>query len=121
MLAVGFAWWPGYARMIRGQVMSAKNNLYVEAARSIGAGNLRVLVRHVLPNCISPTIVQLTLDAGYVVLTVAGLSFIGLGAQPPTPEWGFLVSEGHTHILTQWWWSTFPGLAICLLRIQPGG
>jgi peptide/nickel transport system permease protein len=117
MLAVGFAWWPGYARMIRGQVMSAKNNLYVEAARSIGAGNLRVLVRHVLPNCISPTIVQLTLDAGYVVLTVAGLSFIGLGAQPPTPEWGFLVSEGHTHILTQWWWSTFPGLAICLLVV----
>ncbi|MDH5694892.1 MAG: ABC transporter permease, partial [Gammaproteobacteria bacterium] len=77
----------------------------------------RILVRHVLPNCINPTIIQVTLDAGYVVLTTAGLSFIGLGAQPPTPEWGYLVSEGHTHILTQWWWSTFPGLAICLLVV----
>ena len=117
MLAVGMAWWPGYARMIRGQVIAAKNNLYVVAARSLGASHRRILVRHVLPNCISPTIVQLTLDAGYVVLTTAGLSFIGLGAQPPTPEWGYLVSEGHTHILTQWWWSTFPGLAICLLVV----
>jgi peptide/nickel transport system permease protein len=117
MLAVGLAWWPGYARMIRGQVIAAKNNPYVDAARSLGASHWRVLVRHVLPNCISPTIIQVTLDAGYVVLTTAGLSFIGLGAQPPTPEWGYLVSEGHTHILTQWWWSTFPGLAICLLVV----
>lgn len=117
MLAVGLAWWPGYARTIRGQVIAAKNNPYVDAARSLGASHWRVLVRHVLPNCISPTIIQVTLDAGYVVLTTAGLSFIGLGAQPPTPEWGYLVSEGHTHILTQWWWSTFPGLAICLLVV----
>jgi peptide/nickel transport system permease protein len=117
MLAVGFTWWPGYARMIRGQVLSVKNNQYVEASRSLGAGNLRILVQHILPNCIGPTIVQITLDAGYVVLTVAGLSFIGLGAQPPTPEWGALVSEGYPNLLTQWWWSTFPGIAICLLVV----
>jgi peptide/nickel transport system permease protein len=117
MLAVGFTWWPAYARMIRGQVLSAKNHQYVEAARSIGAGHRRVLLRHILPNAASPTIVQLTLDAGYVVLTVAGLSFIGLGAQPPSHEWGFMVSEGSGHILTQWWWSTFPGLAICVLVV----
>jgi len=117
MLAVGFTWWPAHARMVRGQVMSARNDLYVEAARSIGAGHRRILVRHILPNSINPTIVQLTLDAGYVVLTVAGLSFIGLGAQPPSHEWGFIVSEGSGHILTQWWWSTFPGLAICVLVV----
>jgi peptide/nickel transport system permease protein len=117
MLAVSFTWWPGYARMIRGQVMFAKHNLYVEAARSTGASSWRVVTRHVLPNCINPTIVQLTLDAGYVVLTTAGLSFVGLGAQPPTPEWGFMVSEGRKFILSQWWWPTFPGLAICLLVV----
>jgi len=117
MLAVGFAWWPSYARMIRSQVLSAKTNQYVEAARSLGARNTRILGRHILPNSINPIIVQLTLDAGYVVLTVAGLSFIGLGAQPPSHEWGFMVSEGADHILTQWWWSTFPGLAICVLVV----
>jgi peptide/nickel transport system permease protein len=113
MFAVAFSWWPGYARMIRGQVLSAKNNLYVDAAHSIGASHTRILTRHILPNCINPTIVELTLDAGYIVLTTAGLSFVGLGAQPPTPEWGFMVSEGRKYILSQWWWPTFPGLAIC--------
>jgi peptide/nickel transport system permease protein len=117
MLAVGFTWWPAYARLIRSQVLSVRSKPYVEAAHCIGATRRRVLFRHILPNCTSPIIVQVTLDAGYVVLTVAGLSFIGLGAQPPSSEWGFLVSEGHTHVLTQWWWSTFPGLAICLLVV----
>jgi peptide/nickel transport system permease protein len=117
VLAVGLTWWPGYARMIRGQVLCVKNTLYVEASRSLGAGNIRILFRHILPNCIGPTIVQISLDAGYIVLTFAGLSFIGLGVQPPTPEWGALVSEGSSHLLTQWWWATFPGLAICLLVV----
>ena len=116
-LAVGFTWWPAYARMVCGQVMAAKNNLYVDAARSIGASHWRILVHHILPNCISPTIVQVTLDAGYVVLVTSGLSFVGLGAQPPTPEWGALVSEGRKYIVDQWWWPTFPGLAICLLVV----
>ncbi len=117
VLAVGFTWWPAYARLVRGQVLSVKTNPYVEAARCIGATRSRILLRHILPNCTSPTIVQVTLDAGYVVLTVAGLSFIGLGAQPPSHEWGYMVSEGAGHILTQWWWSTFPGLAICVLVV----
>ena len=103
--------------MVCGQVMAAKNNLYVDAARSIGASHWRILVHHILPNCISPTIVQVTLDAGYVVLVTSGLSFVGLGAQPPTPEWGALVSEGRKYIVDQWWWPTFPGLAICLLVV----
>ncbi len=117
MLAVGFTWWPAYARLIRSQVLSVRSKPYVEAAHCIGATRRRVLFRHILPNCTSAIIVQVTLDAGYVVLTVAGLSFIGLGAQPPSHEWGFVVSEGANHILTQWWWSTFPGLAICLLVV----
>ncbi len=117
MLAVGSTWWPAYARLIRSQVLSVKSNPYVESAHCIGATQTRVLFRHILPNCTSPIIVQVTLDAGYVVLTVAGLSFIGLGAQPPSHEWGFMVSEGADHILTQWWWSTFPGLAICMLVV----
>ncbi len=117
VLAVGVTWWPAYARLVRGQVLSVKTNPYVEAARCIGATRSRILLRHILPNCTSPAIVQVTLDAGYVVLTVAGLSFIGLGAQPPSHEWGYMVSEGAGHILTQWWWSTFPGLAICVLVV----
>jgi peptide/nickel transport system permease protein len=103
--------------MIRGQVIASKNNLYVEAARSIGASGTRILFRHVLPNSINPTIVQLTLDAGYVILTTAGLSFIGLGPQPPTSELGFMVNEGRQYILSQWWWATFPGLFICILVV----
>jgi len=117
MLAVAFTWWPGYARMIRGQVLMTKSNAYVDAARAIGAGTGRIVFRHILPNCISPTLVQMTLDAGAVVLTTAGLSFIGLGAQPPSPEWGAMVSAGHGYMLTQWWWPVFPGLALSWLVV----
>ena len=117
VLAVSITWWPSYARMIRGQVMATRNNIYVDAARALGASNWRMLAKHILPNCISPIIVQLTLDAGAVLLTIAGLSFIGLGAQPPTPEWGAMVNEGKNYIMSQWWCPTFPGLAICLLVI----
>jgi peptide/nickel transport system permease protein len=117
ILAIAFTWWPGYARTIRGQVLSTKNNLHVLASRSIGATNWRLLVRHILPSCISPLIVLVTLDAGFVVLTTAGLSFVGLGVQPPTPEWGSMVGEGQKYILSLWWWSTFPGLAICMLVV----
>jgi len=118
MLAVSFIWWPSYARMIRGQIISVKYNEYVEAARALGLSNFRILVKHILPNCIAPIIVQVTLDAGAVLLTIAGLSFIGLGAQPPTPEWGTMVNEGREYLLTQWWWSTFPGLAITIVVIS---
>ncbi|MEW6049095.1 MAG: ABC transporter permease [Bacillota bacterium] len=112
MLAVGFTWWPGYARVVRAVVLQARDNLYVEAARACGCSNAVVLLRHVLPNCWAPVIVQVTLDVGYAVLTTAGLSFVGLGAQPPMAEWGAMVAEGRNYILSHWWWSTFPGLAL---------
>lgn len=117
MLAVSVTWWPSYARMVRGQVLSIKQRDYVEAARSIGCPSIFLLLRHILPNAINPIIVQISLDMGYVVLITAGLSFVGLGAQPPTPEWGAMVTEGKQSILTQWWWATFPGLAICYLVV----
>jgi len=118
VIAVSFGgMWPPYSRVIRGQVMAAKNELYVEAARSIGASNWRIILLHILPNCIGPIIIKMTLDAGFVVLTTAGLSFVGLGAQPPLAEWGYMVNEGRQNILTQWWWSVFPGLAIAWLVV----
>ena len=117
MLAVAMVWWPGYARMIRGQVVSAKNKPHVESARAIGATQRRILTHHILPSSINPTMVEMTLDAGFVVLVTAGLSFVGLGAQPPSPEWGRMVTEGRSVILTAWWWSTFPGLAIMVLVV----
>ena len=73
---------------------------------------MAILFRHMLPNCLSPVIVQATLDVGYAIMTTAGLSFVGLGAQPPLAEWGAMVAEGRIYILTHWWWSTFPGLAL---------
>lgn len=117
VFAVIITWWPGYARIVRSQVLSAKNRLYVHAARSIGVSKMGILFRHILPNCIRPTTVQITLDTGAIILTLAGLSFIGLGANPPTPELGLLVNEGRRFILSQWWLATYPGLVICFLVI----
>ncbi|MHB1162254.1 MAG: ABC transporter permease [Chloroflexota bacterium] len=117
MLAVAFSWWPSYARLIRGQVLSVKHDEHVTAARALGASTFRILFKHVLPNCSNPVIVRVTLDVGYVALATAGLSFLGLGAEPPTPEWGRMVAEGRDYLLDQWWWSTFPGLAIFLVVV----
>ena len=112
MLAISAVWWPWYARMVRGQVLAVKQNQYVEAARAIGVGNARIMLRHVLPNCLMPVIIQASMDTGSALVTTAGLSFIGLGAQAPTPEWGAMVGIGRRYLLTAWWMSTFPGLAI---------
>jgi peptide/nickel transport system permease protein len=112
MLAISVVWWPWYARMVRGQVLAVKQNQYVEAARAIGVGNARIMLRHVLPNCLMPVIIQASMDTGSALVTTAGLSFIGLGAQAPTPEWGSMVGIGRGYLLTAWWMSTFPGLAI---------
>lgn len=112
MLAVGIVSWPIYARLVRGQVLSAKNEDYVDAARVIGARQYRILFVHVLPNCAVPFIIQLSMSAGAAILATAGLSFVGLGAQPPTPEWGAMVSNGRQFITTHWWIPTFPGIAI---------
>ena len=112
MLAISIVWWPWYARMVRGQVLAVKENQYVEAARAIGASGFRVVVRHILPNCMMPIIIQASMDMGSALVTTAGLSFIGMGAQAPTPEWGAMVGVGRRYLLSAWWISTFPGLAI---------
>jgi len=112
MLAIAISWWPWYTRLVRGVALSLRERYFVEAARSIGVRNLGIVFRHILPNCISPILVQATIDIGTVILAAGGLAFIGLGAQPPTPDWGLMVSEGRAFLLNQWWYSTFPGLAI---------
>jgi len=114
MIAIAIVWWPWYARLVRGQTLRLRQEQFVEAARASGASDARTVLRHILPNCWTPIIVQITLDVGYAILTTASLSFIGLGAQPPTPEWGAMVATGKDYILDQWWLATFPGLAIFL-------
>ncbi|MCL6449934.1 MAG: ABC transporter permease [Acetobacteraceae bacterium] len=117
MLAVSLVWWPGDARLIRSMVMSAKTEDYVEAAAAIGASRFKILFRHILPNCFSPLLVRMSMDAGRVILATASLSFIGLGAQPPTPEWGVMVADGRVNLFDAWWMATFPGLAIVLIVV----
>lgn len=117
MLAVSIVWWPWYARLARGQVLSVRQNLYVEAARVAGAGHLRIIFRHILPNSLSPILVLTTLDVGLVILVTAGLSFIGLGASPPTPELGTMIEEGRKFLLEYPWIPTFPGLAITFIAL----
>lgn len=111
LIAMILVWWPEYARLMRGQVLSVKNNEYVQAARTLGASDGRILARHIIPNTLAPIIVKASLDAGSAILTIAALSFIGLGAVPPTPEWGAMVSLGRFKFYN-WWLTTFPGLAI---------
>jgi peptide/nickel transport system permease protein len=112
MIAVGISSIPTYARLTRGSVLSAREEVYVEAARSIGVSNNRILGRHILPNVVAPIIVTATLGVGAAILWAAALSFLGLGSQPPTPEWGRMLSEGRQYLRDHWWISTFPGLAI---------
>ena len=112
ILAIGIIYTPQYARLMRGQVLAVQDADFVWAARSVGARPLRVMLRHVLPNSLSPVVVMATLQSGSVVVETAGLSFLGLGAQPPSPDWGALLADGHSYFLTAWWIATFPGLAI---------
>lgn len=112
MVALALSWWPWYTRLVRSQGVSLRERPFVEAARAIGVPDKSIIARHILPNSLAPVIVQATVDIGTVVLSTAALSFIGLGAQPPSPEWGLMVSTGRVYIFEQWWISTFPGLAI---------
>jgi len=111
LIAMILVWWPEYARLMRSQVLSVKNNEYVTAAVALGGSRGRVLIRHILPNTFAPILVKASLDAGSVILSIAALSFIGLGAVPPTPEWGAMISTGRYQFYS-WWLTTFPGLAI---------
>ncbi len=112
VIAIVIAWWPWYARVIRAQVMAMKERPFVSAARCIGTSDWRIMFSHILPNSIAPVIIQASMDMGSVLITAASLSFIGLGAQAPQPEWGLIVSTARTYILDSWWYSLFPGLAI---------
>jgi peptide/nickel transport system permease protein len=115
MIAIGIVYTPQYARLIRGQVLAIRKADYVRAARALGASRLRLILRHVLPNSFPPVVVMATLQAGSVIVETAGLSFLGLGAQPPSPDWGALLADGQSYFLTAWWIATFPGLAIFLM------
>jgi peptide/nickel transport system permease protein len=117
MLAVGIASIPGYSRTVRGSVLSTRENEYVLAARVVGGGDWRIMFRHVLPNVIAPLIVIATLGIPWAILTAASLSFLGMGAQPPTPEWGAMANDGRNYLSTAWWIATFPGLAIAVTVI----
>ncbi|GAB6178691.1 ABC transporter permease [Desulfotomaculum defluvii] len=112
MLAIALSWWPWYTRLIRGQAVSIRERQFVKAARAIGTPPLKIVFQHIVPNCISPVIVQASMDIGGVILTIASLSFLGLGAQPPTPDWGLMVSTSRNYFLNAWWYSIFPGWAI---------
>src|SRR5438105_5874863 len=111
MLALLLVWWPPYARLARGQVLGLKHRDFVIAARALGMPERRILLRHVLPNALAPALVLSTMDFGNAIIITAALSFLGLGAVPPTPEWGAMVAEGR-ELISQWWISTFPGVAI---------
>jgi peptide/nickel transport system permease protein len=109
------SWWPWYTRLVRGVTVSLKQRYFVEAARAVGVRESVIIRRHILPNTITPILVQATVDLGTVILAMGGLAFLGMGTQPPSPDWGLMVSEGRTYILEQWWISTFPGLAIFIV------
>lgn len=112
VLALVLVWWPGYARMIRGQVLSIKKELFVDAARAIGVPGWRIIWRHILPQTTNELNARITLDLGYVLLALTGLSFLGLGAQNPTPEWGLMVADSRLFIFRAWWYGVLPGLVI---------
>jgi peptide/nickel transport system permease protein len=112
LIAVGFVLWPEYARLMRSQVLAIRENEFVTAARSVGAGRNRILFRHILPSTDAPMIVKGTLDVGSAIVLTAGLSFIGLGAVPPTAEWGAMIKQGADKGLQYWWYALVPGVAI---------
>jgi peptide/nickel transport system permease protein len=117
IIAIAIATWPGYARIARAETLTIRNSEYIAAVELQGASALRVIVVHILPLCISSMIIRVTLDMAGIILTAAGLGFIGLGAQPPLPEWGAMISRGRSFILDQWWVATMPGFAIVVVSL----
>ncbi len=117
VIAIAITWWPWYTRLVRGQAASVAGRPFVESARALGIPHRRILLRHILPNSITPVIVQVSSDVGGVILTASALSFLGLGAQDPTPDWGLMVSQGLSFFTTHWWLGTFPGAAIFLTAV----
>jgi peptide/nickel transport system permease protein len=114
VIVLGLTGWMGVARIVRGEVLSLREREFVQAAKVLGMSDVRIITRHILPNTIAPVIVYATLGIGNTILVEAALSFLGLGVQPPTPSWGNMINDGRDALLTAWWISTFPGLAIVL-------
>jgi peptide/nickel transport system permease protein len=114
MVALATVFWPWYARLVRGQILTIRERDYVTAGESIGLSGRQLLFKHILPNAVSVIIIQLTLDVGYAILATSSLSFIGLGAQPPMPEWGTMMATARNYFREGWWYTTFPGLALTL-------
>jgi peptide/nickel transport system permease protein len=117
VIAIAITAWPVYARIARAETLTFRNAEFIQAVRMQGAGNVRIIGRHILPLCMSSTIVRVTLDMAGIILTAAGLGFLGLGAQPPLPEWGAMISRGRAFILDQWWVATMPGFAIVIVSL----
>lgn len=117
IIAIAITAWPAYARIARAETLTIRNSEFIAAVQLQGASPMRVIVQHVLPLCTSSMIIRVTLDMAGVILTAAGLGFIGLGAQPPLPEWGAMISRGRTFILDQWWVATMPGFAIIIVSL----
>ncbi|MGI6090499.1 MAG: ABC transporter permease [Saccharofermentanales bacterium] len=116
LLAMVVVWWPNYARVMRSMVIQVKTNEYIKASRSLGASNVRIFIKEILPNSIGAIIVLATVDFGNAILLFSGLSYLGLGSPPPTPEWGAMVSGGSAY-LNHWWMATFPGIAILTMSL----
>lgn len=114
-LALIVSWWPWYTRIARGVAVGLRESYFVEAAQASGVSDLVIVFRHILPNTLSPILVQATVDMGTVILAMGGLAFLGLGTQPPAADWGLMVSEGRQYMLDQWWIATFPGVAIFIV------
>ncbi len=117
IIAIAITTWPAYARIARAETLTIRNAEFIAAARLLGASHTRIITRHVLPLCTSSMIIRVTLDMAGIILTAAGLGFLGLGAQPPSPEWGAMISDGRAFIYDQWWVATMPGLAIIVVSL----
>ena len=117
IIAIAITSWPPYARMARAETMTVRHSDYIAAVRLMGASPIRIVLRHIMPLCISSVIVRVTLDMAGIILTAAGLGFLGLGAQPPLPEWGAMIASGRRFILDQWWVAAMPGIAILIVSL----
>ncbi|MGO4195542.1 ABC transporter permease [Rhizobium sp. YAF28] len=117
IIAIAITSWPPYARIARAETLTVRRSDYISAVKLMGASPLRIIIRHVMPLCISSLIVRVTLDMAGIILTAAGLGFLGLGAQPPLPEWGALIASGRRFILDQWWVAAMPGIAILVVSL----
>lgn len=117
IIAIAITTWPAYARIARAETLTLRNAEFIAATRLLGASHTRLITRHILPLCTSSMIIRVTLDMAGIILTAAGLGFLGLGAQPPLPEWGAMISRGRSFILDQWWVATMPGFAIIVVSL----